>query len=241
MHTTLRLGETQTGGGENTPRSILFLSADAGDGKSTLAASLALVQRDAGERVAIVEADFRRPVQAKLLEVDSPSGLVEVLAGMLPLGEAIRAVEPIRGDASPNLERTPASVATVAESQSTGTLSVLVSGGSVANPPALLGGQPMADLLHSITEDFDHVLIDAPSPLEVSDAMPLLQLVDGIVIVARVGHTRELSAQRLVQLLASTSSAPVLGVVVNDVPPKDIQKYGFSSPSKWRWQRALTR
>ena len=55
------------------PRSILFLSADAGDGKSTLVADLALVQREAGERVAVVEADFRRPVQGGLLGVERPA------------------------------------------------------------------------------------------------------------------------------------------------------------------------
>ena len=73
------------------------------------------------------------------------------------------------------------------------------------------------------------MLIDAPPPLQVSDVMPLLRMVDGIVIVARVGHTREASAERLAQLLARTSSAPVLGVVANARLTADIKKYGFSS------------
>ncbi len=58
-----------------------------------------------------------------------------------------------------------------------------------------------------------------PSPLEVSDAMPLLAAVDAIVLVARAGHTHERSARRLWQLLASTPTAPVLGVVANGVSP----------------------
>ncbi len=74
------------------PRVILFTSADAGDGKSTLVADLALVQRDANQRVAIVEANFRRPVQAKLLGLDGAQGLAEVLVGSLPLSDALQRV-----------------------------------------------------------------------------------------------------------------------------------------------------
>ena len=55
------------------PRTLLFLSAEAGDGRSTVIADLALVQREAGERVAIVEADFRRPSQARVLGVPGHS------------------------------------------------------------------------------------------------------------------------------------------------------------------------
>jgi Mrp family chromosome partitioning ATPase len=120
----------------------------------------------------------------------------------------------------------------VVESRSAGSISVLASGGAVSNPPALLASQTMLDLLRSVAEDFDYVLIDAPPPLEVSDVMPLLNAVDGIVLVARVGHTREASAQRLMQLLARASSAPLIGMVANCVPRKDIARYGLSSGVK---------
>ncbi len=87
----------------------------------------------------------------------------------------------------------------------------------------------MGEMLHAVAEEFDYVLIDASPPLEVSDVLPLLALADGIIIVARVGQTRELSARRLVQLLARTPSAPVLGVVANGVSQRDIRMYGFSA------------
>jgi Mrp family chromosome partitioning ATPase len=122
----------------------------------------------------------------------------------------------------------PASVVTVLNSRSTGSLSVLLGDRGVANPPALLAEPAMAALVRSSAEEFDHVLIDAPPPLMVSDAMPLLAVVDGIVLVARMGHTREASAKRLVQLLAGTPSAPIIGVVANDVSRADLKRYGFS-------------
>lgn len=86
----------------------------------------------------------------------------------------------------------------------------------------------MGELLRSLAEELDYVLIDAPPPLEVSDVMPLLPAVDGIILVTRIGHTRDVSAQRLAQLLARTVSAPLLGIVANCVPRKDIERYGFA-------------
>ncbi len=230
LHTTLQLGGGLDQDGAAAPRLILFLSADAGDGKSTVVADLALVQAEAGERVALVEADFRRPVQAKLLGIEASNGLAEVLAGKRSVGEALQNAHSARslagGQASPS---EAGGVGTLIDTSSIGTLSVLVGGTDVANPPALLARATTADLLRSLAEDHDSVLIDVPGLLEVSDAMPLLGLVDGIVIVARVGHTRELSAQRLVELLNRNSSASVLGVVVNDAPRSALAGYGFSA------------
>jgi Mrp family chromosome partitioning ATPase len=95
-------------------------------------------------------------------------------------------------------------------------------------------------MLRSIADEFDYMLIDAPPPLEVSDVVPLLPVVDGVLIVARVGHTRDVSARRLAQLLRSTASAPLLGVVANCVPRKDIKRYGFASaPTAPRQRRKL--
>ena len=229
LHTTLQLRGLLDHDRGASPRSILFVSAEAGAGKSTLIASLALVQRDAGERVALIEADLRRPVQAGLLDLNGSYGLAEVLAGTLPVSEALQRVDSLRPSVEAGLSGAGEGMVTAVESRGGGSVSVLVSGGEVVNPPALLAGRAMAGLLRSIADDFDHVLIDAPPPLEVSDVMPLLHVVDAIVIVARVGHTRAASAQRLVQLLARASSAPVLGIVANDVASADIEAYGFSS------------
>jgi len=99
----------------------------------------------------------------------------------------------------------------------------------------------MSEVLHALNEDCDHVLLDAPSPLEFSDAMPLLAAVDGIVIVARLGHTRERSAVRLRQLLERTPSAPVLGAVANGVSQREVEKYGMSAGAVRRdWLSRLT-
>lgn len=241
LHATLQLENMHAHDREGAPRSILFVSADAGDGKSTVVAGLALVQREAGRRVAVVEADFRRPVLAKMLNVGNAHGLADVLAGTLPADAAMQQVArvspAISGDQA---SCAPAAVATVVESADVGSLSVLVGGAEVPNPQALLARPAMAELLRSLSDEFDHVLIDGPPPLQVSDVLPLLSLVDGIVIVARAGHTRETSARRLTQLLTRTSSAPVLGVVANAVSRSDMERYGFTQGyGQKRWPRTL--
>jgi Mrp family chromosome partitioning ATPase/capsular polysaccharide biosynthesis protein len=240
LHNAFLLGNMFKHAEGTRGRAIVVISPDPGDGKSTLVAALALVQRDAGQRVAVVDANLRRPLQAKLLGMDGSRGLADVLEGTLAFDEAVQRVRPATPPAGTvtgaSATGSGTSVATVLESRTGGSLDLLASGGTVANPPALLASAVMSDLLHSLTAEFDFVLIDTPSPLEVTDAMPLVPLVDGIAIVARVGHTREASAQRLVQLLANASSAPVLGTVANSVARTDVERYGFSAtPGRRGW------
>jgi non-specific protein-tyrosine kinase len=214
-------------------RVILFISADPGDGKSTIAADLALVQRDAGERVVLVEANFRRPVQSRLLGLEEQGGLSAALTGRLGVEEAMQRVMPALGTEPPAQEEGHP-VATVVQS-GVGSLFLLAGDRSVPNPPALLSQDATPELLSSLAEQYDYVLIDAPSPLEVSDVMPLLGVVGRIVVVVRSGHSRDASVERLRQLLDSPGCAPVAGVVANFVGPADLKRYGFSSPNGRLW------
>jgi succinoglycan biosynthesis transport protein ExoP len=231
----LRLAdESATGASPGSPpRIILFVSPDPGDGKSTIAADLALVQRDAGERVVLVEANFRRPVQNRLLGIEGEGRLGSVLAGQLDVDGGAQRVTSASNAAAAG-EVSPGGTATAVQAR-VGSLFVLGGDRSVANPPALLERQAVGELLRSLAETFDYVLVDVPSPLEVSDAMPLLGIVDRIVVVARAGHTREASAQRLRQLLGGASSAPVAGVVANFVADSELKRYGFSRARAGLW------
>jgi tyrosine-protein kinase len=153
--------------------------------------------------------------------------------------QGVGAPSPLVGSEQPAVAG--GATATVVEAPSTGSASVLTAGTTAANPPALLAGEAMAETLRTLAGDFDYVLIDAPAALEVSDVIPLLGLVDGVLIVARVGQTREISARRLVQLLARTPSAPVLGVVANGASQQDINRFGFSAYGARSWRSRLSR
>jgi Mrp family chromosome partitioning ATPase/capsular polysaccharide biosynthesis protein len=239
LQTALQVGQTLDQDRETPPRVILCVSADAGDGKSTLVAALGLAQSQAGERVAVVEADFRRPVQGRLLALSGPQGLADVLSGRLTVEEAMQTVSVVRPEAGVS-SAAGAGGATATVVESAGSVSVLVGATNVDNPPALLARPAMTELPRALAEEHDHVLIDAPPPLQVSDVIPLLAAVDGIVIVARVGHTRETSAERLTQLLQRTPSAPILGVVANAVSQADIERYGlYSAPHRRGWRHKL--
>ena len=103
-------------------------------------------------------------VLAKLLGLDGAHGLAEVLAGTLSVEDAMQRVLPTAAPA-PAPEGGAAGVATAIESPSKGCLFLLAGGGLAANPPGMLAEGRMTDLLRSLAEDFDYVLIDAPSPL----------------------------------------------------------------------------
>jgi polysaccharide biosynthesis transport protein len=243
LHTTLELQRNGvTPGATGRGRALLALSSDPGDGKSTLVADLALVARDGGARVAIVEANFRRPAQARLLGLDGTRGLAEVLAGTLTIEDATQrlvSVSAVDDATRPEEQPAPGAVTAVA-TRGAGSLFLLSGSRTVANPPALLADPGIGELLQSLRDEFDYVLIDAPSPLEFSDVMPLLGQVDGIVLVARAGHTRELSAQRFMQLLANSPTAPVLGTVANCVSKGDIAQQGLSASGGRTWLGKLT-
>jgi polysaccharide biosynthesis transport protein len=225
LHVALKLGPSLNGRGAR-PRTVLILSPDAADGKSTIAAGIALILREGGERVSLIEADFRRPVQARVFDVPTRGGLAEVLAGALTLDEALQPIDSVSSEVP---EPEPyGGVATIARPQSTGALSLLLGETGVPNPPALLAEPAMPELVRAAAEEYDYVLIDAPPPLMVSDAMALLKIVDGILLVGRIGHTREASAARLVDLLTREKSARILGVVANDVARTDMERYGLS-------------
>lgn len=250
LHTSLELGGPSgngagPGGARQRARTLLFLSPDPGDGKSTLVADLALVQRDGGARVAVVEANFRRPTLARMLGLSGAHGLAEVLAGTIPVAEAWERVLPAPGPAEdldgPAGAPAAAGAATaVASERGAGALFLLAGSESVPNPPALLAQSALGDTLKSLAEDFDYVLIDAPSPLEFSDVMPLMRMVDGLVLVARAGHTRELSAQRLLALLDHEPTAPIAGTVVNCVSKGDIRRHGLAAARGQTWLGRLT-
>jgi Mrp family chromosome partitioning ATPase len=189
----------------------------------------------------VVEADFRRPTLGRLMNLPATRGLADVLAGTASPHVAAQPIDPapFDGPLAP-AARAPGDGAaqTAVRAPTEGALSVLLAGGPVPNPPAALASETMSWLLRSLADEHDQVLIDVPPPLEVSDALPLLPLVDGIILVARAGHTRIASAERLTQLLERTTSAPTLGVVLNCVSQREMERYGFSlgpgGSARWR-------
>ncbi|WP_444663099.1 polysaccharide biosynthesis tyrosine autokinase [Cellulomonas sp. CW35] len=171
------------------PRSIVLTSSVPGEGKSTTAINLAITLADAGARVALVDADLRRPSVAKYMGLEGAAGLTTVLIGQ-------------------------ADVADVVQPWGVADLHVLTSGMVPPNPSELLGSAAMARLLDELTAQYDHVIIDAPPLLPVTDAAILAKISGGALVIA---GAQKIHRDQLRESMGSleTVGARVLGVVVN--------------------------
>lgn len=202
-------------------KTLLVCSATPGEGKSTVARSLALVYAEAGLRAALLEADVRRPTLSASLDIDAEVGLTEVIAGQLDLDDALLRVEYAGGHAA--LARTGVAEGGTAEKAADeGTLHVLPSGGEPPNPPVMLGSRQMQDVLASLASNNDIVIIDSPPLLVVSDAVPLIAIADATLVVARLGETLRDAAKRVGGVISRVPEAQPLGVIANGVSTSDV-------------------
>lgn len=192
-------------------RSLLITSSVAGEGKTTVSMNLAFSEAAAGTKVVLVEADLRRPTIASVLNLDAAPGLSEALTHSASLDASLRTV-PVPGR-SDNGHEAPV-------------LSVLPSGAIPPNPAELIESQAMADLLSTLTERFELVILDSPPVSLVSDPIPLIKRVDGLLVVCRIGVTNRDGARSLRQQLENLD-APALGLVANAMPGSGSEYYAY--------------
>lgn len=212
---------------------ILVTSAIAGEGKSTIVRNLAIVLREGGQRVAVVDSDLRRPTLAHLFHQPAELGLTNVLAGGATLEDALLPVPvQVRGlEILGQMEAVPAGGAARGRSEGApsgaASISLLPAGPSPADPQAVLSAERTGQLLSDLADQHDVVLIDAPPLLPVTDAVALATWVDAIIVVGRLGRVTRDNARRLAEVLATIPGAAPLGLVVNDVPPAEGMNYGY--------------
>ena len=208
-------------------KTVLVTSALASEGKSSIVRNLALVYREAGKNVAIIEADLRKPTLARVLGVQARPGLTDMLAGHATPEQALQhvATGAPGADALGHLEA-PAHSGNGSRSD-TGTLSVITAGPHASNPPAVLGSGRVHELIEELQRAYDVVLIDTPPLLSVSDAVPLLSAVDAVVVVSRLELTTRAAARRVCALIRMVPEARIGGVVVNDVATARMVETGF--------------
>lgn len=190
-------------------RTLLVVSASSRDGKTTVATHLAIAAASMGTRVLLVEADLRHPTIAAALRIQPRPGLADALVGRVAGGASIQTVK----------VRAPSAAAER-------TLDVVVAGVVPPNASELLESRAMRGFLASVKSRYDLVIIDTPPLAAVSDAFPLLGLVDGVVVVGRVGHNRRDVSQWVHETLAGVGP-PLLGVIANGVNARQAVPYGY--------------
>jgi exopolysaccharide transport family protein len=172
-------------------KSLVVTSTGPGEGKTLVASNLAIAFAQAGQRVLIIDADMRRPRVHEVLSLPQEPGLSNVLVGSVKASEAIKATG-ITG------------------------LWILASGRTPPNPPELLGSQRFRDLLDSLRDHFDWVIVDTPPVMAVSDAALIAHFATGVVYVVGAEMTSRFAAQSGLEQLQS-ARAHVVGAVLNRV------------------------
>jgi succinoglycan biosynthesis transport protein ExoP len=176
-------------------RCFVITSADESEGKSTVAVNLSTALAAIGRRVILLEADMRRPTVATMLGIGRGApGLSDMLVSSGELEDYLVAIESAPG------------------------LSVLPSGTVPPNSADLLSAGRMAEVLASVREAADFVIVDSPPLLPVADTRVLLRLseVDGVIMIGRAGVSRRDRVRAASRLLAQ-SGLRVFGLVVTDV------------------------
>lgn len=206
---------------EETAQVLLVTSAVSDEGKSTVARNLATAQREAGLRVLLIEADLRRPSLASTMGINRGPGLTEVLTRRATIANSIQVVEV----GLPGIDELSAARANGhgAERQAE-EIHVLTAGEQTPNPSTLLATSRLADVVAELRGSYDALIIDSAPVVPVSDTLHLLSLVDGILIVTRVGRSTPDSASQMMSILDRYPHPVVLGIVANDVK---ISTYGY--------------
>jgi succinoglycan biosynthesis transport protein ExoP len=174
------------------PKTILITSALPREGKSTTSINTAIVLAQKGTRVLLIDADLRRPSIHKTLGMGPRIGLSNVLTGGATLQQAT-----VRSSLLPNLFILPA-------------------GTPPPNPSELLASARMFDLLAEVREQYDHIVVDTPPTLSVTDAVVLSTRADAVVLVIRSAQTTKPALRRARDILAQVN-ARVAGVLLNAV------------------------
>ena len=174
------------------PKSILITSALPQEGKSTTCINTSIVLAQKGSRVLLIDADLRRPSIHKTLGTGPRTGLSNVLTGSASLQQAI-----VRSPILPSLYILPA-------------------GTPPPNPAELLASSNLKDVLAELREEYDHIVIDSPPTLSVTDAVVMSTRADAVVLVIRCGQTRKQALRRSRDLLMQVN-ARVCGVLLNAV------------------------
>jgi exopolysaccharide transport family protein len=174
------------------PKVILITSALPQEGKTTTSINSAIVLAQKGTRVLLIDADLRRPAIHKTLGMGPRSGLSNVLTGSINVQQAI-----VRSPLLPSLY-------------------VLPAGPSPPNPAELLASSAMKDVLEELRNQFDHIVIDTPPTLSVTDAVVMSTRSDAVVLVIRSGHTTKQALRRSRDILLQVN-AKVSGVLLNAV------------------------
>jgi polysaccharide biosynthesis transport protein len=185
------------------PKVILVTSALPQEGKTTISANSAVVLAQRGSRVLLIDADLRRPGIGKMMGIKSYGGLSTLISGSHKVEDVM-----VPSTEVPNLWILPA-------------------GPIPPQPAELLSSDVMRSYIARWRGEFDHIIIDTPPCLSVTDAVVLSAGADRVILVARSGQTTKIALRRACDLLLQVN-AKVMGIVLNALNLRSGDGYYYS-------------
>lgn len=182
----------------NPPKTILVTSSQPSEGKTTTAVNTAISLANLGLRVLLIDSDLRRPALHKQFKISQPRGLSTFLSSAVSLESVVYDL-PI-----PHLTLMPC-------------------GPVPPNPAELIASERMRELIRTASQHYDHVIIDSPPLMNVTDPAILSTMVDGVILVVQAGRSTRDIVRRAKQDLRSVG-ARIFGVVLNNV---DLKREGY--------------
>ncbi|MDR0691304.1 MAG: CpsD/CapB family tyrosine-protein kinase [Streptococcaceae bacterium] len=183
-------------------KTLVITSSGIGEGKSLCASNLAIVFAQAGSKVLLVDADFRKPTVHLTWSISSAKGLSDLLI------------------------HRENSLSDYIKQSSVANLDLLTSGLQPPSPSELFETQRMKEVLDEMASKYDLVILDAPPLTMVTDSQILASRVDGTILVTRERKTKNQELKQAVNLLKQ-ANAKVLGAIYNGRKP--LKKYSYSS------------
>lgn len=170
-------------------RSILVTSANASEGKSTVASHLAVAFARSGASVLMIDADMHNPTQHELFGIPNENGLADQLSSV---GSAEIVTELASGE---------------------GLLSVIPAGSTAVPPADLLRSVNAQEFIEKLSYAYDLVIIDSPPLRPVADTLPLARVADATILVAMRGKTNSSEVEEAMEMLARAQTTPLGGVL----------------------------
>lgn len=188
-------------GAGHRARSLLITSAAPGEGKSTLAAHLALAHAGQNRRTLLIDGDLRRPGIHRRFQVDGSRGLTNVLLGETAWREALVSAGP------------------------DGRLSILPAGPPAARAADLFGPS-LETILREAEREFDWIILDGPPLLGFAEPVQMAALAGAVLVVARAGATSRKQVAAVISMLRRIR-ANVAGIVLNQVHQGTSESYAY--------------
>jgi capsular exopolysaccharide synthesis family protein len=189
--------------GDRPPQVLLVTSSQPDEGKTVTALNLACTMAQKGSRVLLIDSDMRRPGIARALKLPRTEGLSGILGGAYEYGPELLV----------NIERVEG-------------LFLLPCGPIPPNPAELLCSVRMEDLLKRVRKDFDHIILDSPPVLPITDATILSSLADGVIMIVECERTTRAALSRACRIIEHAGGR-LIGTVLNKVDARRDGYYGY--------------